>query len=166
MIAALALALALAPAAFAQDAAPAGDAEALRACLAEAERDPEAERACIGRQALACVDAGAADIAACNAAEADAWEEVLNAAHGDIVTLMRTQAALADPQAAAPGPQELALQRAQATWAAFRDADCALAALRWDEPAQREAEAARCRMERTADRALELGVLSRAYLAP
>lgn len=159
MIAAAVLALVFAAPAAAQEAGSSSDA--LRACVAEAERDPEAERACVGVQALACVDAGA-DAATCHAAETAGWEAALEALRSEVAALMRLDAGVDGPV-----PGEGLLDGAEAAWAAFRDADCALAAAHWDEDAEMRARAgAQCRMERTAARALELTALRRAYESP
>jgi uncharacterized protein YecT (DUF1311 family) len=150
--------------------APAGDPAALRACLDAAERDAEAEAACAGAQAAACLAELNAQtpeaLAACAAAEADAWGAALNAVHDEIVGLVRALALAEDPEAVAPGPRELLLQRAQETWAAFREADCAEEAALWEAGAMRDAAAARCRLERTAERTRELLAKRRAHESP
>lgn len=171
MIAWLAVAWAMAAPAAAQ-APDAADAAvgALGACVAAAERDPEAERACVGAQALVCIDADpaqtAAGMAACYAAEAAGWDAVLNGVHGDLVAMMRAAALAADADATAPGPQEALLQQAQTAWAAFREAECALEASLWGAQEMREAAEARCRLERGAERTLELVARRRGYESP
>jgi uncharacterized protein YecT (DUF1311 family) len=170
MIHALALAVVAVSGAAAQD-APAPPVAAVRACLDAAEREPEAERACIGAAALACIDADPAaettvGMTACYAAEADAWDAILNATYAEIVAL---SAALAGADAAAGGApvdQEALLRTAQRAWVAFRDADCAQEAAHWGEGSMRQVAGAQCLMARTATRALELLAKRRVFENP
>ncbi len=167
MIEALAFAvLAAAAPAGAQDAPPA--VEAVRACIEVAGRDPEAERACIGGQALACIDADPAaqtvpGMAACYAAETAAWDAVLAASYADLVALSASGEA---GTSEAPADGEGLLRAAQHAWAGFRDADCAQAAGQWGEDAMREVAGAECLLGRTAARTLELIAKRRAFESP
>lgn len=163
MIQALALAAFVAAPAEAQQPPP---VDALRACVEAAEREPEDERACVGAQALACIDADPsagtpAGMAACYAAETAAWDGVMSATIIDLVALA---AALGTPDADAD--QAGLLDAAQRAWAAFRDADCAQAAGQWGDDATREVAAAQCALDRTAARALELVAKRRAFENP
>lgn len=140
---------------------PAGAVEALRACIDEAERDPEAERACAGRAALACVDADAAaqttvGMVGCYAAEIAAWDAVLNTTYGDLVTLSAALAAAEIEAGGAAVDQEGLLRDAQRAWIAFRDADCAQEAGFWGAGSMRQVAGAQCMLDRTATRTLEL----------
>lgn len=159
MIHALALAAALTAPAAAQGPAP--PVEAVRACVEAAERAPEAEQACIGVEALACIDADAAaqttvGMAACYAAETAAWDALLNTTYADLATL---SAQLTADEVEAGGEavdQEGLLRAAQRAWVAFRDADCAQEAGHWGEGSMRQVAGAECLLDRTGARALEL----------
>ena len=140
------------------------EAEALAACLDAADRDPEAERACAGAQALACMDAGpqgqtTLGMAGCYAAETEAWEAVIAGLEADI--LARAEAW------AAEGPdQAILLRRAQVAWTNFRRADCAQAAAIWGAGSMRAVAAAECVLDRTAARARDLLARRQAFEAP
>ena len=163
MMNALVLAVLAAAPADAQEPPP---AEAVRACIAAAEREPEAERACVGVLALACVDADPsaaqtpAAMAACYAAETAAWDEVMAATLADIVAL----SAMGDAAPAADQPA--LLDAAQTAWDGFRDADCAQVAGQSGDAAAQGVAASQCALERTAARALELVAKRRAFESP
>ena len=178
----IALALAvLVGVAWAQEAAPEIDEEAavvevvadpapILACLTEANRDPDAERACIGLQAEACIEglgaaAEASALAACSAAEAGAWDRIVGALTDEIIGLLRLQTA-AEGGAESAGPSETLLVEAQTAWGTFREADCAQEAAHWGDDALRDATRADCRLNRTATRALELLSKRRQVEAP
>jgi uncharacterized protein YecT (DUF1311 family) len=175
MIHALALAVVAASGAAAQDGAAqdraAPPVAAVGACLDAAERDPEAERACIGAPALACIDADPAaettvGMTACYAAEADAWDAILNATYAEIVALSAALAAADAAAGGAPIDQEALLRTAQRAWVAFRDADCAQEAAHWGEGSMRQVAGAQCLMARTATRTLELLAKRRVFENP
>lgn len=137
---------------------PAADPAPVLACLEAADRDPAVERACAGVAAQACVEglggaAEAAGLAACNAAEAAAWEGAIAALTGQIGALLRLQAE-ADPAGAEA--QETLLGAAQAAWRDYRAADCAQEAAHWGAEPMAEAALSECWLNRSAARALEL----------
>jgi uncharacterized protein YecT (DUF1311 family) len=164
----------------AQETAPEVDEEAavvevvadpapILACLTQANRDPAAERACVGLQAEDCIDglgaaAEASALAACSAGEAAAWDRIVGAMTDEIIGLLRLQTAAEG--GAGAGPQETLLVEAQTAWGVFREADCAQAAAHWGEDPMRDATLAECRLDRTATRALELLSKRRQVEAP
>ncbi|MBP7243427.1 lysozyme inhibitor LprI family protein [Amaricoccus sp.] len=143
---------------------PAEMAATIEACVTEANRDPAAERACVGVAAAACLEATpGTSPAACVAAEAEGWRLLADATAGALVAMAD---GLGVGGGEGPGGQAALVARAQQAWAGFRDADCAqLAALAEPGPAQ-EGVVAQCRMERGADRALSLLARRRAMEGP
>jgi uncharacterized protein YecT (DUF1311 family) len=179
VIAAALLALLAGPAAAQEPPAPAPQ---VAACVAAADRDPEAERACVGAASLACIEAGpdaqtTLGMMECYMAETAAWDAELNAVYQSLLALAEAMAA-ADPSAAEPSGDATSaadpaavshaalLREAQRAWIAFRDADCAEAAGYWGEGTMRLVAGAECMMERTAGRTLELLEKRRAYESP
>jgi hypothetical protein len=162
----LVLALSVAAPAAAQDVDAAAMAGAIEACVVEANRDPAAESACAGRQTASCLGTAAEPnpevVAACAAAEAEGWRIVAAAAAGSLV-------AMADGLGvggAGDGAQAALMSRAQRSWAAFRDADCAqLGALAEPGPV-RDGVVAQCQLDRGAERALALLARRRAMESP
>jgi uncharacterized protein YecT (DUF1311 family) len=145
------------------------DPAPILACLTEANRDPAAERACVGLQAEDCIDglgaaAEASALAACSAGEAAAWDRIVGAMTDEIIGLLRLQTAAEG--GAGAGPQETLLVEAQTAWGVFREADCAQEAAHWGEDPMRDATLAECRLDRTATRALELLSKRRQVEAP
>jgi uncharacterized protein YecT (DUF1311 family) len=184
VIAATLLALVAGPAAAQEAPAPSPQ---VAACVAAADRDPEAERACVGAASLACIEAGpdgqtTVGMMECYMAETAAWDAEFNAVYASLLALAEAMAA-ADPSAAEPSAAEPSgdaasaadpaavshaalLREAQRAWIAFRDADCAEAAGYWGEGSMRLVAGAECMMERTAGRTLELLEKRRAYESP
>jgi uncharacterized protein YecT (DUF1311 family) len=174
VIAAALLALFAGPAAAQEAPAP---SPRIRACIEAAERDPEAERGCVGSDALACMQAGpegqtTVGMMECYMAETAAWDAELNAVYGSLLALAEAmaeayppegEAAAGDPAA---GGHPALLRDAQRAWIAFRDADCAEAAGYWGDGTMRLVAGAECMMERTAGRTLELLEKRRAYESP
>ena len=168
MIVALAFAALAGPASAQEPAAP---VEAVRACVEAAERAPEAERACIGVSALACIDADPAaqttvGMAGCYAAETAAWDALMNATYADLVGLSAALTADETADGATPVDQEGLLRAAQRAWVTFRDADCAQEAGHWGEGSMRQVAGAECLLDRTASRTLELREKRRVFENP
>jgi uncharacterized protein YecT (DUF1311 family) len=156
---------------------PPAPAPQVAACVAAADRDPEAERACVGAAALACIEAGpdgqtTVGMMECYMAETAAWDAELNAVYASLVALAEAMAAAYPPEGEpaagdpAAGGHPALLRDAQRAWIAFRDADCAEAAGYWGEGTMRLVAGAECMMERTAGRTLELLEKRRAYESP
>lgn len=140
-------------------AAEVADPALVRACH-EGAAAWDAGPACIGAAAEAC-QAGAGGgstpgIVGCLSSEADAWDALLNEEYGLLRDALR-----ADDAAAGGESRADALRDAQRAWIAFRDADCALAWSIWQDGTIRGPVAARCRLDHTARRALELRHLRR-----
>ncbi|MRX50323.1 DUF1311 domain-containing protein [Paracoccus sp. S-4012] len=159
------LAAALAGPAAAQDApAPDGyDPRVLDAC--HAARDGEARADCIGIAASLCLEGAlngtAVAVAACYAAEGAQWQARLDEA----LAALRASAAATD-DAAPEGPRRAdALETAQSSWAAWREAECAWFAQGFHGEASAAAEA-ECAMEATARRALSLDAARMAEQGP
>ncbi len=169
MIVRAALLLALtAPAAMAQQ--PAADLATLRSCLAEADRDPDAERACVGKPSTACLDAPQATtttaIGACFAAEAEAWAHLMAETLDSATAMAATLDALAADEAPPSPPAAPLLVASQRAWEAFRDADCALEVALWTDGSMRLVAGPQCAMQHTAARTLALMARRRAFENP
>ena len=129
-----------------------------RACR-DASIQGETMPGCIGAAAGVCQqqDGGSTTygIVQCLAAEAEAWDEMLNEEY----RLLRDEARAADDGAGLSRAD--ALCDAQRAWIAFRDADCDLAFALWQDGTVRGPVAAGCHLTRTAQRTLELRDLRR-----
>ena len=130
--------------------------EALRNCWTDAV---EAEL-CIGGMVESCI-AGRPDgettagTAACIAAEAEAWDVLLNEEYQ--VTMAEARALDATGDVVAPDlTRAETLRDAQRAWIAFRDAECRAQYARWGTGTMRQIAGANCIMVETAERAIEL----------
>ena len=137
-------------------------AEAMRAqiedCL-QGSPDLQADSVCVGMPAESCMaipeNQTTLGMSACINAEADAWDQILNALWPEV----KTQAAEFD---AAERPQEMGLPRqsdsllaAQRAWIAYRDAECLLAYAQGGIGSIRHNYGASCRLQMISDRALQ-----------
>ena len=132
----------------------------LDACY-DAADGTEALAACKGQMAESCMatqDGGYTTLgmSLCAAAEADVWDKYLNSEYK--TTMAWAKSADEDEAVYFPGYANRAesLLNAQRAWIAFRDAECALAYASWGSGSMRSIAGAGCRLEMTADRALEL----------
>ncbi|MBP7000995.1 lysozyme inhibitor LprI family protein [Amaricoccus sp.] len=145
---------------------PAAMAAAAEACVVEANRDPAAERACVGQGAAACLDAAAEatpEVAAsCTAAEAEGWRMLAASTAGALVAMAEGLGVGGEGQ----GGQAALVARAQRAWAEFRDADCAQLAALAEPGAAQDGVVAECRLDRSAERALALLARRRAMESP
>ncbi|MDO5370691.1 lysozyme inhibitor LprI family protein [Paracoccus sp. (in: a-proteobacteria)] len=141
MIRVLALALLSALPASAQQYDPA----LIPACLGAAP-DQTARRACIGLASQACMNAAGGETTAgmhgCLSPEIAQWDEMLNAAYAGLRQSSDSRAT--------------ALRDAQRAWIAFVDAACAYEASAYEGGSLAGVVGGTCRMQRTAERALEL----------
>ncbi|CAN5617523.1 lysozyme inhibitor LprI family protein [soil metagenome] len=144
--------------------AAAQDAEAalgpLRACLDFADSRADAA-ACAGAHARGCMEAKAEGqttigMTFCAMEEAAAWDLILNETWGELVLISRRRAILDDEAGEVPAPLEDMLREAQRAWLAFRDADCAHEYAVWGLGSMRQIAGARCVLDRTAQRVIEL----------
>ena len=92
----------------------------------------------------------------CTVAEARAWDAILNVEYQqtlDDLEAMDTREAVQFPDYAARADS---LRDAQRAWIAFRDAECGLVYAMWGAGSMRNIASANCKLEMTAERALEL----------
>lgn len=128
-------------------------------CLAQAE--PEAQHACIGVAATACMEGeeggqSTLGMSMCTDAETGIWDARLNAEYDR--TMGAAQAMDAEDLEIFPeyARRADALRTAQRAWIAFRDAECALEYARWGAGSMRHVSGATCHLQLTAERAIEL----------
>ena len=132
----------------------------LDACYAAAETD-ETMRACIGKMSSACMDSQdgghtTLGMSSCTNAEVQVWDKYLNRVYQTTVaefTAMDTDEATYFPEFAKRVEN---LREAQRAWITFRDAECGLAYAMWGSGSMRSIAWARCQLEMTADRTIEL----------
>jgi uncharacterized protein YecT (DUF1311 family) len=114
-----------------------------------------AERACVGLIAYACMNRpeGRSTIgqSACLLREAAAWEILMRES---LATL--GERVLAHDAASSAGEAAPALDRAQAAWADYAEAECAYAYALWGEGSFRQVAGADCRLNVMARRAIQL----------
>ena len=120
-------------------------ADALGACLTAAGADDVRARLCHGFLSTACREGRpggetTTGLVMCAGEELAAWETALSS----------EVAAWADLTDAA------AVEASDTAWRAFRDADCALQALRWEGGSLARVEETECLLSRTVDRAIDL----------
>lgn len=125
------------------------DEVAVSACFETAQRG-HGESGCIGQASAVCQMKSrqgmtTLGISQCNAAEAAAWDDLLN----------REYAATREHYADRPVLQDL-IRKAQRAWIEMRDADCTLAYDRWDGGSMRVIAGSDCRLRHTARRTLDL----------
>lgn len=135
--------------------AVAGEAEEIRACLADAAHPMD----CIGLTVGACTQRPGGETTVgmvdCINAETEVWDAILNEEYGTTMSLLREEDETGD--LAAPGmTREGALREAQRAWIAFRDAECRAQYARWGGGTLRQVVGANCVMSETAERAIEL----------
>lgn len=122
MIRTVLLWLALAAPAAAQDSTV--DPHRIDRCLGA---HPDWPMLCAGREADACVEryGGGSDmvVSACLGAEAEVWDESLNAAYSDVMALARARQTWDGPLYQ-PNSLTDALRGMQRAWIAYRDATC------------------------------------------
>ena len=132
---------------------------ALETCFETAEQGGRAD--CIGKMAEACMEAEEGGhttlgMVSCTVAEARAWDAILNVEYQqtlDDLEAMDTREAVQFPDYAARADS---LRDAQRAWIAFRDAECGLVYAMWGAGSMRNIASANCKLEMTAERALEL----------
>lgn len=132
-------------------------------CFYSAE-DAAMARACIGQGTGICMDADSNNqttvgMMFCALAEAEAWDQILNAEYREIMAGMREEDAREAeffPEFANRADSLLAAQRA---WITLRDADCALEYALWGSGSMRQIAGADCQMQRTAERTIYLHFL-------
>lgn len=155
-------ALLLAPPAALAEGGPRADPERVRLCRDGAGAG-DTTPSCIGAAAGACQEAAGgattAGIMACLDSETAAWDAMLNEEYG----LLRGDLRAEDAAAAGKSlvSRSDAMRDAQRAWIAFRDADCALRWSMWQDGTIRGPVAARCLLDHTARRTLELRDLRR-----
>jgi len=131
---------------------------ATESCLAAADGDDAARRACIGRAASACMQTEAgqttAGMVACLASERDWWEARRGAALAGVLDAMtRSDAELAGLGSALP-PRAPLGTAAEAAWTAWKAAECAFEAAQWDGGTGAGPAALSCDLQLTGERAL------------
>ncbi|MBQ2260436.1 MAG: DUF1311 domain-containing protein [Loktanella sp.] len=127
----------------------------VEACLASGDR------LCIGDAATICMadeDDGETTFGmmTCLSAEAQVWDDLLNAAYAkarDFAREMDAGEAEFFPEFAIRADQVQAAQRA---WIGFRDANCAMQYGLWGAGSMRQIAGADCRLRMTADRTFDL----------
>lgn len=128
-------------------------------CL-EAADDPAAARACIGRGAATCMDTDPAQnqtttgMMFCMMAEAQLWDDQLNAEYGKLRDrARRMDAGESQPEYAVRAARLLDAQRA---WITFRDAECALSFAEFGAGSMRVLSSAGCQLQLAAERTIAL----------
>ena len=163
---ALALLAFVAAPAFAQDGVGYDDG-LLSACLdetatAHAQTDIEDDplRGCIGKAAIACMEAPGGDTTAgmseCLRREVREWDMLMTAWQDGALRQARAADDELKELGSAADPAAPALERAQAAWAAYRDAACLYESLRYQGGTAGGPASADCLLQLTADRALRL----------
>ncbi|WP_182803052.1 lysozyme inhibitor LprI family protein [Paracoccus sp. MC1862] len=121
------------------------DPALIPACLGAAP-DQTTRRACIGVAFQACMNAAGGETTAgmhgCLSPETAQWDEMLNAAYAELRQ--------------SPEARAVALRDAQRAWIAFVDAACTYEASAYEGGSLAGVVGGTCRMQRTAERALEL----------
>jgi uncharacterized protein YecT (DUF1311 family) len=132
-----------------------GEAEAIRACLADAARPMD----CIGLTVRDCTALPGGEttvgMVACITTETDVWDAILNEEYQTTLARLRAADATGD-LAAADLTREGTLREAQRAWIAFRDAECRAQYALWGGGTIRQIVGANCVMAETAERAIEL----------
>ncbi|PZX17647.1 uncharacterized protein YecT (DUF1311 family) [Palleronia aestuarii] len=146
----------LAGPASAQESLPVLDLGRIEACF-DAAPPESGLPACLGNAANACMEASSdgettAGSANCVAAETGVWEALMNEEYRSTRSFLGDL----DQDGAPAGARADALGSAQRTWLAFRDAECGLRYLRWQDGTIRSVIFASCMLDLTAERALAL----------
>jgi len=135
------------------------DPAPLELCVAEAETGLDAQ-ACIGLSAQACMETPGGEttvgMGMCYAQELDYWDGRLNAAYKALMEQHEAEdATLAAQGFSGPG-LAVSLRDMQRAWIAWRDAACAYEFALWTGGTGGGPAATACRMQITAEQALEL----------
>lgn len=125
------------------------DTQTVRACF-EGAQSATGSPLCLGDASNACQarpgGSTTIGIVACISSETTAWDGLLNAEYRATRARMRDLG----------GGRAEALLDAQRAWIAFRDAECTLSYIRWQEGTIRSIVAANCQMVMTARRTIAL----------
>lgn len=119
----------------------------LTQCIADAQRDGEALRACRDKAAAPCIeqDSSTNGMMLCISNETAIWEDVIDS------QLQRLSAA--SPQSAET------LASAQQAWLAYRETQCGFRVALWGEGSGARVELASCYEEMAAERAVTLAII-------
>jgi len=144
---AIALSAVLVAAFFSAAPARADDAETIAACL-QAERDAGRDQhSCIGSISDPCLNepAGQSTVGMvdCTEKETKIWDTMLNEEYGRLMSLLQGKAAEA-------------VRKAERLWIEARDADCLVPYAIYEGGTIAQPTAASCRLDHTADRALQV----------
>jgi uncharacterized protein YecT (DUF1311 family) len=127
--------------------AHANDTETINTCLQEEHAADRDGRGCIGRVADPCLDEPAGGstfgMVECARREAKVWDDMLNEEYGRLMVLLEEKAAEN-------------VRKAQRAWIEMRDADCRVPYDLFDGGTMAQPIAARCMLDRTATRALQI----------
>ncbi len=133
------------------------DPAVLTACLSAQKDQPDS---CIGKASGLCMEgeggSSTVGMVSCLGAEADQWDEHLNAAYETVLAESERTDAEMKQLGSAADPEVPALHEMQRSWIAFRDAACSYEASRWGGGSGAGPAATGCVMQLTARQALRL----------